>query len=782
MHDAPDTGRSGGRDFIRKIIDAHVAEGRYDEVVTRFPPEPNGYLHIGHAKSIVLNFGIADEYGGRCHLRYDDTNPLTENEEYTRSMQADIRWLGYDWGEHLYYASDYFPRMYDVAVGLIRDGRAYVDSASEDEIREARGTVTQPGRPTPDRERPAAESLDLFRRMREGEFDDGAYVLRGKIDLASPNMVMRDPVFYRIRHAHHYRTGDAWCLYPLYDYAHCLEDAFEGVSHSLCTLEFDNNREIYDWILDAAGFAEPRPHQYEFARLNLDYTVLSKRMLIRLVQEGHVAGWDDPRMPTIAGMRRRGVPPAAIRRLCRMSGVTKVNSSLDPAALDSAVRDVLNPEVPRAMAVLKPLRVVLTDWPEGHVESLQAPFFPDRDDSPTRTIRMAQGLWIDADDFRMDPPDDWKRLAPGREVRLRHGYVIRCHSIIEDPEGRPMTLHCTHDRSTLGRNPDDRRIGGTIHWVSAEGAVPAEFRLYDPLFSVRDPTDVPEGGDFTDFLDPESERVERGWVEPSLARGAPGVFGLSGEPDEVRVQFERVGYFTRDPDFTPARPVFNRIVPLRDSWTRAEPVARASRKAPSERIVQTDADRISDERRAARVADPALAARFEAYHEVRGLSMKQADLLTRDMATAAFFEDAAEVAGDDVATAAWIVNEVWGLLPDEGVAALPIDGRAVGRLVAMVGAEAVSRRAAKEVLAEMVRTGGDPQAIVDRDGLAPVSSEADLTPIVQEVLSQWPDKVTEYHEGNANLLGLFMGQVMKTTGGRADPTLARRLLQAALDD
>jgi glutaminyl-tRNA synthetase len=794
VDETPDRDRSEGRDFIRKIVDGHVAESRYAGIVTRFPPEPNGYLHIGHAKSIVLNFGLAREFAGRCHLRYDDTNPLTENEEFTRSMQADIRWLGFDWGTHLYFASDYFARMYGVAEDLIRKGLAYVDSASEEEIREARGTVTQPGRPTADRERPFEESLDLFRRMRAGEFDDGAYVLRGKIDLASPNMIMRDPVFYRIRHAHHYRTGDDWPIYPLYDFAHCLEDAFEGVTHSLCTLEFENNREIYDWILDHAGFEEPRPHQYEFARLNLDFTVLSKRTLIRLVDEGRVSGWDDPRMPTIAGLRRRGVPPEAIRRLCRMAGVTKVNSSFDPQKLDFHVRDVLNPIAPRAMAVTRPLRVVITDWPEGHRELLDAPFFPERDDSPSRKIPMSQGLWIEAEDFALDPPKGWKRLAPGREVRLRHGYVIRCHSVIEGPDGQPMTLHCTHDPSTLGRNPEDRKIGGTIHWVAAEGAVAAEFRLFDHLFSERAPLDVPEGDDVLNHLNPASVEVVRGWVEPSVVRGGVGVAALDAEGFEARVQFERLGYFTRDLESTPARPVFNRIVPLRDGWSKitAKSGGQGTEDGAStpatghdvrrERVVQTDEDRISDARRQAREADPYLAERFEAYRAEHGLSTKQADILTADRATAGLFEAAIGVTSDPHGVASWIANDLQALLPDEGMAGSLVDGASLGRLIGMVADGVVSRRAAKDVLAELVSTGGDPAAIVARDGLGVVGDDAELEPVVRSVLDAWPEKVEAYRAGHHNLLGLFMGQLMKQTGGRADPASARRLLLAALDD
>ncbi|MBT8338021.1 MAG: glutamine--tRNA ligase, partial [Gemmatimonadetes bacterium] len=578
--------------------------------------------------------------------------------------------------------------------------------------------------------------------------------------------------------------------YPLYDYAHCLEDAFEDITHSICTIEFENNRELYDWILDAAGFAEPRNHQYEFARLNLDYTVMSKRQLIRLVQEGHVRGWDDPRMPTLAGLRRRGVPPEAIRRFVGMDGVTKVNSSLDPSKLDFAVRDVLNPVAPRAMAVLRPLRIVLTDWPDGHVTSLQAPFYPDDDTSPTRPVPMSKGLWIDEDDFALEPPPGWKRLAPGREVRLRHGYVIKCHAVIENPDGGPMTLHCTHDPSTLGRSPG-RKIGGTLHWVAATGAVPAEFRLYDRLFSVPDPNDVPEDGDFTDHLNPDSLTTLNGWVEPSLVEGVPGVPVLTAPAPESRVQFERLGYFARDADSTRRKPVFNRIVPLRDTWkkraaeggapkghTAAEGRPRSDEdRAPAPvPVYQTDQDRIAGERTAAREVDPELGRRFVAYQDERGLSTKQADLLTADRAVSDFFEAAAAAAESDSDAAAWIVNDLQGLLPGGGVAGLPVDGSTVGRLVRLVLDGGVSRRAAKDVLAELVRDGGDPEAIIERDGLAPLDDEAALRAAVQAVLAEWPDKVVAYRAGRTNLIGLFMGQVMKATEGRADPQAVRTLL------
>jgi glutaminyl-tRNA synthetase len=782
---------TAGRDFIRQIIDRHVDQGRYPEIVTRFPPEPNGYLHIGHAKAICLNFGLAAEYDGRCHLRFDDTNPLTEDEEYTEAMKRDVRWLGFDWGEHLYFASDYFERMYAVAEGLIRDGKAYVESSTEEEVREARGTVTEPGRPTAFRDRPAEESLDLFRRMRAGEFPDGAHVLRARIDLASPNMIMRDPVLYRIRHAHHYRAGDDWCIYPLYDFAHCLEDAFEGISHSLCTLEFDNNREIYDWLLDQAGFQEPRTHQYEFARLNVDFTVLSKRKLIRLVKEGHVAGWDDPRLPTLAGLRRRGVPPESIRLFCDMVGVAKANSTVDVGKLDYAVRETLNSVAPRVMGVTDPLRVVLTDWEEGREETLKAPFFPDAQDSPVRPLTLSRELWIERDDFSLDPPKGFKRLSPGAEVRLRHGYVIRCQEVVTDPgTGDVVELRCTHDRDTLGRNPD-RKIGGTIHWVSGRDGVAAEFRLYDRLFRVPDPDDVPEDGDFTDNLNPDSLVVSRGFVEPVAVHGASGVPGLSAlgaSSWEARVQLERLGYFSRDVDFTPEAPVFNRIVTLKDTWARrtaapgaAGGVGGSGDGPPGQRPqpVEAVAPKVSDARNEIRAADPELQERFLRYQDEFAISELDADVLTGSRAVSRLFDDALARHPDPSDTSAWIVNEVTRFLDED--AEPPFQGAALGTLFARVAEGAVSRRGAKEVLAAMAESGGDPDEIIRERGLAQVSSRDALEPLVDEVLAEFADKVSEYRDGKRSLFGLFMGQVMRRSGGTADPAVVKALLTHRLE-
>jgi glutaminyl-tRNA synthetase len=546
-----------GRDFIRDIVAADLASGRSREIVTRFPPEPNGYLHIGHAKAIWINFGIAEEFGGRCHLRFDDTNPTREEQEYIDAIQRDIRWLGFDWGTHLHYASDYFEQLYDWAEHLIRTGLAYVDDQSPDEIRAARGTLTEPGRNSPYRDRSPAASLDLFRRMRAGEFPNGARVLRARIDMASGNINLRDPVLYRILHAAHPRTGTRWCIYPTYDFAHGQSDAIEGVTHSLCSLEFADHRPLYDWLIEHLP-VPTQPRQYEFARLNLGYTVMSKRFLKRLVDEGRVSGWDDPRMPTLAGLRRRGVPPEAIREFVRRAGVARANSLVDLAMFDSALRDTLNRAAPRRMAVLRPLKLVIENYPEGRSEEIAAVNNPEDASSGTRSVPFGRELYIERDDFLETPPKNFYRLAPGREVRLRYAYFVTCREVVRDAAGAVVELHCTYDPLTRGGNaPDGRKVRGTIHWVSAAHAVPAEIRLYDPLFTRPDPG---ADGDLTADLNPDSlETVADARIEPALA---------ADNGDEA-VQFERLGYFCRDPDSAPGRLVFNRTIGLRDSWVKA---------------------------------------------------------------------------------------------------------------------------------------------------------------------------------------------------------------------
>jgi glutaminyl-tRNA synthetase len=544
-----------GRDFIRDIIEADLAAKRHTTVVTRFPPEPNGYLHIGHAKSISLNFGVAQEFGGRCHLRFDDTNPTKEEQEYIDAIEEDVRWLGFDWGTHLYHASDYFEQLYQWAEHLIRAGKAYVDDQSQEQMRLARGTLTEPGRNSPWRERSVEESLDLFRRMRAGEFPNGARVLRAKIDMASGNINLRDPVLYRILHASHPRTGTAWSIYPSYDFAHGQSDAIERVTHSLCTLEFEDHRPLYDWFLEHLPVPS-RPRQYEFARLNLTHTVLSKRVLTELVRGGHVKGWDDPRMPTLAGLRRRGVPPQAVRDFVKRVGVAKANSVVDIAMFDFSVREVLNKTALRRMAVLRPLKIVIENYPEGQSEELEAVNHPDDPAAGTRRLRFGRELYIERDDFMENPPKKFYRLSPGREVRLRYAYFITCREVVKNRAGEVVELRCSYDPETRGGNaPDGRKVQATLHWVSAADAVPAEVRLYNPLFARPDPNPA----DFIADLNPDSLEVLTGSkLEPELAAAN------SGDP----VQFERQGYFCRDPDSTPGQLVFNRTVGLRDTWAR----------------------------------------------------------------------------------------------------------------------------------------------------------------------------------------------------------------------
>jgi len=549
------------RDFIREMVADDVATGRFGRApATRFPPEPNGFLHMGHAKSICLNFGIAQEFGGTCNLRFDDTNPATEDIKYVESIQRDVQWLGFQW-DGLYYASDYFEKLYDIAEMLVQQGKAYVDDQNEEQIRTNRGTVTSAGTPSPWRDRTVEGNLDLLRRMKAGEFPDGAKVLRAKIDMAHPNMIMRDPLLLRIRHAHHYRRGNDWCIYPLYDFAHGLSDAIEGITRSLCTLEFKDAREIYDWLVREAGFEHP-PTQIEFARLELDYTVLSKRKLLRLVNEGHVSGWDDPRMPTIAGLRRRGVRPEAIRAFADVIGVARKDARVEYATYEHAVRNDLNMEVPRRLCVLNPLKVVLTNYPEGQVEQLEAQDYPhDVPKTGSRAMPFSRELYIDRDDFMEDPPKKFYRLAPGREVRLRFGYFITCQDVVKNDAGEIVELRCTYDPATRsGSSPDGRKVQGTIHWVSAPHAADVEVRLYDRLFAQPDPDDVPEGQDFLSALNPQS------LVVIAHAKAEPGVLD---DPLGSRYQFERVGYFYAEPeDSTSEKRVFNRIVGLRDSWAK----------------------------------------------------------------------------------------------------------------------------------------------------------------------------------------------------------------------
>ena len=557
----PDEPKSGPSNFIRDIIVDDLETGKFQgRVHTRFPPEPNGYLHIGHAKSLWLNFGLAKEFGGKTNLRFDDTNPEKEETEYVDSIMEMVHWLGYDWEDRLFYASDYFPQLYEWAVQLIKSGKAYVCDLTADQVRQYRGTLTEPGKESPWRNRSVEENLDLFARMRAGEFPDGSRTLRAKIDMASANLNMRDPVMYRILHAEHHRTGDAWCIYPMYDFAHGQSDSIEKITHSICTLEFEDHRPLYDWYVEQLGIYHPQ--QIEFDRLNLTYTMMSKRKLLKLVQDGHVRGWDDPRMPTLAGIRRRGFTPEALRNFCAAIGVSKTTGIVELGLLEHHVREDLNKRALRVMAVLRPLKVVIDNYPDGQTEELDAVNNPEDASAGTRKVPFSKVLYIEQDDFREDPPKQYYRLSPGREVRLRYGYFITCTSVVKNEQGEVTEVHCTYDPATRGGNaPDGRKVKATIHWVSARHAVEAEVRLYDNLFTRENPNDAPEGQDFTANLNPNSlELLGSAKLEPSLLNACPG----------AHYQFERLAYFCVDPDSTPGHPVFNRTLPLKDTWAKIE--------------------------------------------------------------------------------------------------------------------------------------------------------------------------------------------------------------------
>ena len=781
---APVTNEATRSDFIRDIIEDDLRTGRHGgRVVTRFPPEPNGYLHIGHAKSICLNFGIAGQYGSHCNLRFDDTNPVKEDVEYAESIVRDVEWLGFPVGEGPLYASDYFDEMFELAGDLIRFEKAYVDHLSDDEIKAYRGSLSEPGRPSPDRDRSVNENLALFHQMRAGDLPDGACVLRARIDLAAPNMKMRDPLLYRIRHAFHHRTGDAWPIYPMYDYAHPISDGIEGVTHSICTLEFENNRELYDWVIEHTRVSErhgfSRPRQHEFARLNLDYTVLSKRRLLRLVEDGHVSGWDDPRMPTIAGMRRRGYRPEAIRAFADLIGVAKVNSTVDPAKLEFCVRDDLNWTAPRVMGVLRPLKVTITSWPAEEVEELTAPSFPpDVGRAGERTLPVGRELWIDRDDFALDPPVGYQRLAPGRTVRLRHGYVITCDEVVEEG-GEVVELRCHHVPGTVGHNPDGLKVSGVIHWVSAAHAVPVEVRLYDRLFTVARPADDGGDGDLGDSVNPESLQVIRGaMLEASMAGAEPG----------SRWQFERVGYFVVDTvDSQPGAPVLNRIVTLRDSWH--SPAAAAESTPEPEPVRQEKSSKARtrpprktrvDYRAEARLRQPLLADRLAAWPSEYGISESDADLLTGDLSTGDLFAAAVAAGAPAPAVARWIVNDLPPALGDRELDDTPVIGAALAALVVAVESGTITGAAGKEVLVGMVETGRTPEQIIAERGLTQVSDEGALTAIVDEVIVANPDKAAAYRDGKTALFGFFVGQAIKASHGTANPQVVQKLLAERL--
>ena len=748
--------------FIRTIIDDDLAAGRHTGVVTRFPPEPNGYLHIGHAKSICLNFGLAQDYNGRCHLRFDDTNPTAEKPEFVASIQEDIRWLGFDWGENRFHASEYFPQLYLWAQELIEKGLAFVCEQDEEAMRAARGTVTEPGTRSPWSARPAAESLRLLARMKDGEFEEGRYTLRAKIDMSSPNMKLRDPVIWRILRIAHHHIGEGWNVYPMYDFAHGLSDAIEGITHSICTLEFDNNRAVYDWLVDNCS-TPARPHQYEMARLNLANTVMSKRKLRELVEENHVSGWDDPRMPTIAGMRRRGYRPEAIRDFCARIGVAKANSLVDFEKLEFSVRNDLNYVAPRVMTVLDPLKVVITNWEEGRVEELIGSYWPhDVPNEGSRSLPFTRELYIERSDYLDDPPKKFYRLGPGREVRLRYGYVIRCDDVIRDAEGNAIELRCSYDPTTKsGAAPADRKVKGTIHWVSASHGIRCTVRCYDRLFSHETP-DTAEGG-FLQHMNPDSlSSHPNAFVEPSVADDDP----------TQRYQFERLGYFWRDPvDSRPEQLVFNRIVALKSSWSKpkvAPSVPPTKKKAPQQQRPT-----------AQRVYTPLSEAERASYERLLASSVaeKDAQLLAGDGQLLAWFDEAVERGASTKRTANLILNDLSAARKD---GALPFGGPEIAELAIMLDDGSLSSKLAKKVLAKMLAGDGGPANIAEANGWKTLRDPAVLQEHIDAVLAAHPDQTAAYRGGQERLFGFFVGQVLKATRGQGDPPTVQRLLRDTL--
>ncbi|MFA6629510.1 MAG: glutamine--tRNA ligase/YqeY domain fusion protein [Sulfuricurvum sp.] len=748
------------KDFLRTIVEEDIKAHKYNEVVTRFPPEPNGFPHIGHAKSIAINFGIARDYNGHCNLRMDDTNPTTEDTRYVEALKDAVEWLGFKWEGNVRYTSDYFPELYEYAKQLIRMGKAYVDSLTEEEIREYRGTVTEPGRRSVYAERSVEENLDLLERMKNGEFKDGEHVLRAKIDMSAANMKMRDPLLYRIRHAHHYRTGDAWNIYPMYDYGHCLSDYIEGVSHSICTLEFENNRDIYDWVLDTLGLTSPRPYQHEFARLGINYTVMSKRKLLELVNEHYVNGWDDPRMPTIAGLRRRGYTPESILNFCHQIGIAKANSMVDVAQLEFCIRDDLNTKVPRVMCVLGPLKVTIENY-EGS-EELDASYYPE--DVPkegSRKLPFSREIYIERDDFSENPPAGFYRLTPEQSVRLKHAYIITCKEVIKDAEGNITEIIATyHPDSKSGSDTSGIKVKSAIQWVDAHSAKTVEVRLYDRLYA----NEAPEG---VEDLNPDSLKViKNALIEPAV---------ITEKPD-VRFQFERQGYFYADPvDYTDEVPVFNKIVGLKDSWNKkakGDEVPAKNERKTSEKKVQIDGE--------VTPMSEVEQGRYDTYTGTMKLGNEVANTLARDEKLAAFFEDALSVHNSPVTLANIISNEVARELKEKEADELKFTPAQIAELVKMIDDEIISNKIAKQVFEEMVLNGENPAAIVEAQGLVQISDPAVIAPIIDDVMAKNPDNVEKYKAGNTKLFGFFVGQVLKVSGGKANPQVVNDLVMQKL--
>lgn len=754
------------KDFLRVIVDEDLKNGKYEEIKTRFPPEPNGFPHIGHAKSICINFGIAKDFKGLCNLRMDDTNPTTEETKYVEALKDAVTWLGFNWNENVRYTSDYFPKLYEYAVKLIKMGKAYVDSADEEELRELRGTVTKAGIRSKYAQRSIEENLELFEKMKNGEFKEGEHILRAKIDMSAANMQLRDPLLYRIRHATHHRTGDDWCIYPMYDFAHCLSDYIEGITHSICTLEFENNRDIYDWVLETLELEKPRPYQYEFARLGINYTVMSKRKLLELVNTHRVSGWDDPRMPTIAGLKRRGYTPESILKFCDDIGIAKANSTVDVSQLEFCIRDDLNKKVPRVLAVLDPLKVTITNYeaPEGKdFEELESSYYPhDVPKEGSRKVPFTKELYIEREDFSENPPKGFYRLTPTQSVRLRHGYIITCKEVIKDSNRNITELKVEyHPDSKSGSDTSGIKVKSAIQWVSAKYAKNIEVREYDRLYSNEAPESIED-------LNPNSLNIfENALIEPAV---------IDEKPDE-RFQFERQGYFYADPvDYSDEKPVFNKIVGLKDSWAKSSNSSKSAKKEEPKKvekkeIIHGEAEALTQEQQAL----------FDKYISEYKLNTEVSNILAKDEILSDFYRQAIAFEYSPISLANIIANDVAKELKEKEISELKFDASKIAQLVKMIDEETISSKIAKQVFEELNQNGGNPKDIVEAKGLVQISNPDEIMPIIEDVIAKNNDKYEQYKNGNTKLSGFFVGQVLKATGGKANPKVVNQLVAKALN-
>ena len=751
---------SENKDFLHAIVNEDLKSGKYQKIITRFPPEPNGFPHIGHAKSICINFGIASDFKGHCNLRMDDTNPSKEDTKYVEALKDAVSWLGFDWGENVRFTSDYFDKIYDYAIELIKMDKAYVDSVNEEQMRENRGTITQAGIRSEFANRSIEENLELFEKMKNGEFEDGEHVLRAKIDMGAANMKLRDPLLYRIRHAHHFRAGDKWCIYPMYDFAHCLSDYIENVSHSICTLEFENNRDIYNWVLDTLKLKQPRPYQHEFARLGINYTVMSKRKLLELVDGKYVNAWDDPRMPTIAGYKRKGYTKESILNFCDQIGVAKANSMVDVAQLEFCIRDDLNKKVPRVMCVLDPLKVTIVNY-EGK-EELDASYYPhDVPKEGSRKVPFSSEIYIEHDDFSENPEKGYFRLTPTQAVRLRHGYIITCKEVIKDTAGNIIEIKAEYyPNSKSGNDTSEIKVKSAIQWVCSKAAKEVEVRLYDRLFKNESPEGIED-------LNPNSLKIiKNALIEPAV---------ISEKIDE-RFQFERQGYFYADPlDYSDEKPVFNKIVGLKDSWSKKSKVEKSVQKSKDNTQVKNE--QIVGEVTAMSKEEEAL---FEKYSKEFELNNEVANILARDEKLSRFYEGCLKTSNNPISLANIVVTEVARELKEKDVHEVKFTTSQISELVKILDDGTISSKIAKQVFEVMTESGENPTKIVEDKGLIQISDESVILPIIDQIITQNPDNVLKFRNGNTKLLGFFVGQVLKNTGGKANPKVVNKLVAEKL--